>query len=135
MRKKVFIYCKNDEIIEHENRMLATYNEKVMKYQPLFKEKGYSLNTGMMWKRFPRDDVAFKRGDFQNGYQCYVYCKVLKDGKEVMTRSNDDEDDYYSLSTGWMISYVRRFFFRLYAELYFDTEDADEDLLFFLSQI
>lgn len=135
MKKMVYTNKIDDEIIFHENNMLALYLEKIKKYVPLFEKSGYSLKVGLMWKYFPRDTVILQRGNFQNGYQCYVYCVVQKDGKEVHIGSFDAEADYYSLSTAWMISSISRKLFKLNAELYANTDDADADLNDFLSQL
>ena len=88
-----------------------------------------------MWKYFPRNTVILQRGSFQNGYQCYVYCVVQKDGNEVRIGSIDGEADYYPLSTAWMISSIFRKFFKLNAELYANTDAADADLNDLLSQL
>lgn len=100
-----------------------------------YEENGYSVKVGLMWKYFPRDTVILQRGSFQNGYQCYVYCMIQKDGNEVRIDSIDGEADYYPLSTAWMISYIFRKFFKLNVELYSDTDDVDVDLNGFLSQL
>ena len=135
VKKMVYTNKIDDEIIFHENNMLALYLEKIKKYMPLFEECGYSLKVGLMWKYFPRDTVILQRGSFQNGYQCYVYCVVQKDGNEVRIGSIDGEADYYSLSTAWMISSIFRKFIKLNVELYTNTDDVDADLNHFLSQL
>ena len=94
-----------------------------------------ALQVVLLWNYFPRDTVILQRGSFQNGYQCYVYCVVQKDGNEVRIGSIDGEADYYPLSTAWMISSIFRKFFKLTAELYANTDDADADLNDFLSQL
>lgn len=78
MKKMVYTNKIDDEIIFHENNMLALYLEKAKKYMPFFEKSGYSLKVGLMWKYFPRDTIILQRGSFQNGYQCYVYCVVQK---------------------------------------------------------
>ena len=135
MKKMVYTNKIDDEIIFHENNMFALYLEKIKKYIPLFEESGYSLKVGLMWKYFPRDTVILQRGSFQNGYQCYVYCVVQKNGNEVRIDSIDGEADYYALSTAWMISSIFRKFFKLNTELYDNTNDVDADLKDFLAQL
>lgn len=135
MKKMVYTNKIDDEIIFHENNMLALYLEKAKKYMPFFEESGYSLKVGLMWKYFPRDTIILQRGSFQNGYQCYVYCVVQKDGNEVRIGSIDGEADYYPLSTAWMVSSIFGKFFKLNAELYANTGDEDADLNDFLSQL
>ncbi len=125
----------DDLIISHENNMLALYIERAKKYMPLFEKSGYSLKVGLMWKCFPEETVVFQRETFKNGYQCYVYCEVQKDGKEVCVECVDGEVDYYSLSASWMISSIFRSFFKLNVELYENTDDADMDLNDFLAQL
>ena len=50
MKKMVYTNKIDDEIIFHENNMLALYLEKAKKYMPFFEESGYSLKVGLMWK-------------------------------------------------------------------------------------
>ena len=85
MKKMVYTNKIDDEIIFHENNMLALYLEKAKKY----------MRIG----------------------------------------SIDGEADYYPLSTAWMVSSIFRKFFKLNAELYVNTDDADADLNDFLSQL
>lgn len=135
MKKMAYTNKIDDDIIHHENNMLALYLEKVNKYIPLFEEKGYSVKVGLMWRYLPKDTVTLQRGNFQNGYQCYVYCVIQKDGHEIRICSIDGEADYYPLSTAWMISSIFRKIFTLNVELYANTDDADVDLNDFLSQL
>ncbi len=101
----------NKKICTFEDNMLEIYTEKVQAYARLFETVGCTLKVGLMWKNFfDSDTVAFQRGDFRNGYECYVYCSVKKGGQEVCIPSHDDEVDYYYMSTAWMISSIRRFF-------------------------
>ena len=88
-----------------------------------------------MWKYFPRDTVILQRGSFQNGYQCYVYCIVQKDGNEVRISKADGEADYLSFIYNMDDIILFRKFFKLNAELYANTDDADADLNDFLSQL
>ena len=71
----------------------------------------------------------------KNGYECYVYCVVQRDGKEVHIVSHDGEADYYPLSTGWMISSINRSFLKLKVSLYTDANDIDDNLKDFLLQL
>lgn len=135
MKKIVYTNNTVDEIISHENNMLALYLEKIKKYRPLFEKSGCSLKVGLMWRHFSQDVVMLQRGSFQNGYQCYVYCIVQKDGNEDRIDSIDGEADFYPLSTAWIISSIFRKFFKLNVELYANTDDADADLKDFLSQL
>ena len=135
MKNKVYTKEIDNQIISHENQMLALYNKKIKKYMPLFEKNGYYLKTGLMWKCFPKDTVILQRGRFHNGYECYVYCVVQKDGNEVRVDAIDGEADYYPLSTAWMVSSIVRKFFKLKVELYANTDDADADLSDFASQL
>ena len=123
----------NKEICTFEDHMLGIYTEKVQAYARSFEAVGCTLEVGLMWKNFfDADTVAFQRGDFRNGYECYVYCSVQRDGQEVRIPSNDGEVDYYDMSTAWRISSIRRFFFKLELSLYVDTDDIESDLENFL---
>ena len=135
MRRMVYTNTINNEIISHENKMLALYLEKIKKYLPFFEKRGYSLKAGLMWKYFSSDAVMFQRESFRNGYECYVYCEVQENGKEVCLGGIDGEADYYPLSAAWMVSSIFRRFFKINVELYSNTDDADTDLNHFLLQL
>ena len=135
MRTMVYTNKMDNQIISHENHMLVSYIERVKKYAPFFAAKGYSLKVGLMWAVFPRNTVIFKRERFQNGYQCYVYCAVLKDGVDVCIDSSDGEADYYSLSTAWMVSSIFRRFSKLNVTLSKSMDEVDVDLNGFLSHL
>lgn len=135
MKKMLYTKKLDEQIISHEDHMLALYLEKIKGYEPLFEENGVSLKAGLMWSYFPNDNAGFQRTPFRNGYRCYVYCAVLKDGTEVHVDSADGEADYYPLSAQWMISSVFRSFFKLHVTLYEDMEDLETDLNGFLTQL
>ena len=123
----------NKEICTFENSMLEIYTEKIQAYTIPFETIGCTLKVGLIWKNFFNADiVSFQREDFRNGYECYVYCSVQKGEREVCIPSNDGEVDYYDMSTAWMISSIRRFFFKLELSLCVDTEDVENDLKNFL---
>ncbi len=135
MKKMVYTNTIDNEIIAHENNMLALYLEKSNKFKVLFEKEGYYLKLGLTWNHFPNNSTTLQRISFQNGYECYVYCVVRKEGKDVCVTSFDGEADYYSLSTAWMISSIFRKFFRLNVELYDNTDDMETDLSDFLSKL
>lgn len=119
----------NEEICIFEDHMLGIYSEKIQAYAVPFETIGCTLKVGLMWKNFfDADNVAFQRVRIRNGYECYVYCSVQKEGQEVRIPSNDDEVDYYYMSTAWMISSIRRVFFKLELSLWADTDDVKSDL-------
>ena len=76
-----------------------------------------------------------QRGSSQNGYECYVYCDIQKDGKVVCIDSFDGEVDYYLLSTAWMISSIFRHFWKLNVTLCTSMDDIEDDLNDFLLQL
>lgn len=135
MKKMKYTNKTDDVIISHETDMLALYLEKLKKYAAPCRERGYSLKTGLMWQYFPKDTVTFQRGDFRNGYTCYVYCAIQKDGSEVRVNGTDGEAKYYPLSAAWMISSIFQKCLKLNVELYTNTDDADADMNALLQKI
>ena len=85
-----------------------------------------------MWKSFFDDVVSFNRIEFKNGYECFVFCTVQKEARDVAVISSDGEANYYPLSTAWKVSWIKRSFFKLKVlmmdELY-DINSHLEDLL------
>ena len=135
MKKVVYSNRIDDQIISHENHMLSVYTQQIKKYMPIFEEIGCSLKVGLMWKSLWGNTTTFQRESFQNGYQCYIYCVVQKDDKDVNIPSTDGEADYYSLSTAWMVSSIYRKFYRLNVSLCVSMDDVTSDLNGFLSQL
>lgn len=60
MKKMIYTKELDEQIISHEDHMLALYLEKIKEYKPLFEENGVSLKTGLMWSCFPNDTAGFK---------------------------------------------------------------------------
>lgn len=135
MKKILYTNKLDSQIIAHEAHMLELYTSSAKKYTPYFEKIGFSLKINLLWKHFPKNNVFFQRGVFCNGYQCYVYCVVQKDGKEAFIESVDEEADYYSLSNAWMISCISRSFCKSYLTLYENVDGIDADLKTFLLQL
>ena len=135
MKKLDYAKQVNEQIISHEVNMLKIYQDKAQEYSLLFKDYGCTLKLGLMWGNFPRKTTSFNREKIKNGYNCYVYCVVQKNGRDVSIKSTDEEADYYCLSTTWMVSSVCRNFFKLMVSLYTDTNDVYEDLEYLLLKL
>lgn len=136
MKKMVYTKEIDDVIISHEKNVLALYLERLEDYRPLFEEHGYSLKVNLCWLYFPKPAVMLQRGNFKNGYSCYVTCAVQKYGKDVDVPSTDGEVDYYTLSAAWGVSSICRNFFKLTVSLWDDIDDdLDDDLNDFLSRL
>lgn len=125
-----FVYTpdKDDEIIKHEEIMLEKYSNILDSYQGIFEQYHCSLKVGCGWTNFFREEHSAHRLPFKNGYQCYIYCEVQKDGKEVHVESNDGEVDYYALSASWIISSISRWFFKIKVSLCSATDDIESDM-------
>lgn len=121
-----------NQIIDHEDDMLSMYAQKIQEYIPSFQKLGYSLRLGLLWINPVHKCKAFSRIKYQNGYQCYVYCSVQKNGEDVTIANTDGEAEYYPLSAEWMISSISRRWFRLIVSFYKSVDDVDEDLQEFL---
>lgn len=129
-------YSKQMEpkIYIHEEKMLSIYVQQIKKYDIAFRRKGYELKCGLMWKDNSSKLATMQRVNFQNGYECYVYCVVQENGEEVHIDSTDGEADYYSLSTAWMISSIRRKWGRLQVNLFSEMDEVDTEIENFLIQ-
>ena len=49
MKKMIYTKELDEQIIFHEDHMLALYLEKIKEYKPLFEENGVSLKTGLIF--------------------------------------------------------------------------------------
>ena len=59
MKKMIYTKELDEQIIFHEDHMLALYLEKIKEYKPLFEENGVSLKTGLMWSCFPGTSAMY----------------------------------------------------------------------------
>lgn len=119
---------KKQLIVNHEDIMLETYSKIISTYSSLFKQYGCSLEVGLFWIDYSTKKHSNRRLPFHNGYACYVYCEVQRDGKEVQVKCFDGEVDYYSLSATWMVSSIERNFFKSKVSLYSGTDDTENDM-------
>lgn len=125
-----FVYSpdKDDKIVRHEKIMLEKYLKVIDGYRAIFEQHNCSLKVGCRWTNFLKKEYSTHRLPFKNGYECYIYCEVQKDGKEVHIESNDGEVDYYSLSVSWIISSIERRFFKINVLLSSATNDIENDM-------
>lgn len=125
---------KEKKICEFEANMFAKYEDAITSYYPLFRAAGCELRLELGWYNPIRKKWSTNRIPIQNGYECYVYCLIEKDGEAVRKKSSDGEADWYPLETEWMITSVRRRMCKLEISLYEDLDDIDTDLKFLFSQ-
>lgn len=85
------------------------------------------LNPFGLGKSTPKN-WSSNRIAFINGYKCYIYCLVEKDGEVVRVGSNDGEADYYPLIAEWLISSICRKAFKLISPIYTAVEDVEADV-------
>ena len=125
-----FVYTpdKDDEIVRFETIMLKKYLKILDSYREIFGQHNCSLEVGCRWTNFLKNEYSAHRLPFKNGYECYVYCEVQKNGKEVHIESNDGEVDYYALSASWIISSIERKFFKINVVLSSATDDVESDM-------
>ena len=130
------IYSKqmDSEIYAHEKKMLDIYAQKIQEHSRCFEDRGYELKYGLIWKMALSESTFMSRLDFQNKYECYVYCAVQKNGRDICVNSNNGEADYYSLSTAWMVSSIRKRWGKLEVELFLDIDDVNTEIEEFLRQ-
>lgn len=119
------------EIRDFESEM---YKKIAGPYFPYFSQYGCSLNLKLLWENPVHKMWDPCRLPLVNGYRCYVYCVVQRNGKDVHIISYDGEADYYPLLTGWLTS-INRHFLKLKISLYDDMNDINEDLRGLLLQL
>lgn len=119
---------KDEKIIEHEILMLEKYLDILDSYRTTFEQYNCSLKVGCRWTNFLEKEHSASRLPFKNGYECYIFCEVQKDGREVHIKSNDGEVDYYALSSSWIISSIERRFFKNNVSLCSAADDVEDDM-------
>lgn len=120
---------------DFEMEMLNRYIDIIRPYFTVFNKMGYELKVELGWVNFLQKTWSSKRLPLKNGYECYVYCLVEKDGEEVRIQSSDGEADYYPLITSWMISSVSRKCHRLKVSVYTNVDDVEADINEFLLEL
>ena len=125
-----------DAIKCFETEMFRKYKDIVDLYVPLFNKSECTLKLELGWVNSLRKTWSADGLPLTNGYECYVYCIIEKNGKEVHIKSDDGEADYYVLETSWMISLICRRFHKLRVSLFYaSVSDVDNDLKQLLSQL
>ena len=120
---------RDEEIVRHEETMIKEYGIIFDKYRALFEQYHCTLEVACQWDNILKKEYSTHRLPFENGYMCYIECKVLRNGRHVHIISDDGEADYYPLYASWTVSaIVRTIFFKLKVILCTDTEDVEEDL-------
>lgn len=121
-----------NEIQDFETEMLNRYIDIIHPYFTAINKMGYELKVELGWANFLQKTWSSERLPLENGYECYVYCLVKKDGEEVCIKSSDGEADYYPLITSWMVSSVSRKWHRLKVSVYTNVDDVESDIDKFL---
>lgn len=114
-----YIKGKNEKLIEYENKSVMDYYDFIKKYFSMIKVYNCEISIGLFWTNILTGEKSESKIPIQNelrlpicnGYTCYVYCSVLRDGKVVEVASDDGETDYYTLSECWQISSIHGILF------------------------
>lgn len=124
-----------NEMQDFETEMLNRYLDIIRPYFTVFNKMGYELKVELGWANYLHKTWSSKRLPLKNGYECYVYCLVEKDGEEVCIKSSDGEAECYPLITSWMISSVSRKCHRLKVSTCTNVDDVEADINEFLSEL
>ena len=91
-----FAYCpdKGKVIINHEDEMLEKFTEIIKSYSSIFVKYNCSFVVGCGWNNFLKNDNSNNRLPFKNGYSCYIYCNVERNGETIRYEDKDGEVDY-----------------------------------------
>ena len=129
-----FEYCKIKDafLCNYEQNFLKKYEELFYKYDLIINQFGFTLNYGLFWKNYIYRKESLKRISRKNGYTCYLYCSVQKNGKDIKIPSEDGEVEFYYLSETWILTSISRLFLRLYANIYDDPVDVEQVLKTFV---
>ena len=119
---------KVTQIVQHEGDMLEKYQRKINKYSKRFSLYGCSLCVGLVWINLKTNERSYLRLPFQDGYSCYVYCDIEKNGKLLRHYETNGEADYYELSCIWNVSSISNLFFRRHVSLFTIACDIDDEL-------
>lgn len=118
----------HNKLQDFETDMLNKYIGIIRPYEIHFRKIGYELKVELGWANSRQKIWSSNRIPFMNGYKCYVYCLVEKDGEIVRVESNDGEADYYPLIAEWMISSIYRNAFKLKASICTALDDVEADV-------
>ena len=117
-----------ERIVQYEDEMLEKYRTIINGYSAMFSPYNGSLRVSRIWINTKTKEKSYFRLPHQNGYSCYVYCDIEKDGKIFRHYTTNGEADYYELSIFWNISSIFNLFFRKSVTLYAMAENIEEEL-------
>lgn len=123
-----FVYSSDSAnvITEHEKMMLNEYSNIISEYSDMFAQYDCTLDVGCYWTNPLKNIKSFSEISFRNGYRCYIYCNVMKDGEILRYKSDNDDADYFEASVSWNISAVNRSFFHLTVTLNHEMDIHNE---------
>jgi hypothetical protein len=126
----------DEQICRHEESTLIKYEQYLEKFGPVLQEYGCTIKTGLWWTNSLAKSGSYHREELKNGYECYVYFAIEKNGETVRIPSDDGEADYYLLSMSYMISAINRRWWKLNIQLFPDVdEDINSDMNKFISML
>jgi hypothetical protein len=117
-----------EKILNHEDKIFKQYSEITRKYVEAFAQYGCVLKIGQVWINTLSKTSSSNRLSFENGYCCYVYCNIEKNGEVIHYEDTNGEVDYYELSACWSVSSISRVFFQLKVNLYKDISDVTDEM-------
>lgn len=100
-------------LIEFENSMLDRIIANSSQIRDEIEKKGFNLVIELGWTNWIKHRWSKTRMPFQNGYMCYIYYSIQKNGQFVALRSDDGEAEHYLLLSSTNISSISRRLFRL----------------------
>lgn len=124
-----YTHSRADMIVEHEKMMLKGYSKIISNYSDMFAQYDCSLNVGCVWNNSIKKNISNSRISFQNGYSCYIYCDVLKDGNVLRYNTDDGEADYYEATVSWNISSIEKSFFHLTVTLHSEMDGIHDEIM------
>ncbi len=84
-------------IHEQEEKILNEYKKAAEIYLPAIEEIKCTLQISLGWSNIAKNIWSASPILPQNRYECFVYCVIQKEGKEVRVPGEDGEADYYPL--------------------------------------
>lgn len=129
---------KNKELCihEYEEIILNQYKKAAEVYLPTIEKMKCTLKISLGLSNVARNIWSASPILGKTSYECFVYCMIQKEGKEVRVSCEDGEVDYFPLIGSWMISDVILRFGKFYVTLWpeVDTE-FKTDMEYLLEQL
>lgn len=116
----------------HEDTVLQEIFAATRNIAKSIEKYGCTLEIIREWNNDQDKITSDTRLPIKFGYQCWISCLVIRNGKTLKIPANDGEADYYECSSCFTVSLITKSFFRLKLILNSNFSETLNELASFL---